>query len=216
MSLLQQNSQEQDDAARGEEFTKGTSNVLIAGAIAAVVVTIAIVLYVKLGEKPNPATGEVTHVTARMMHRETSGLDANGAPMAQDKFDQVLVFAHAKLHNRSKEPLFMHEILASVTLDDGVHISDAAPPSDYERLFKVYPDLSALHGTPLATELTLEPGQSAEGDFVSSFRMTKQEWDARKGLDFTFQFRYQPLLKVTATGPVEEQGPDSPKPATGR
>ena len=216
MSLLQQNSPEKDDAALGEEFTKGTSHVLVASVVATVVVTIAIVLYVKLGEKPMPASGEVTHVIAHMMHRETPGVDANGAPMAQEKFDQVLVFAHAKLHNQSNHPLFMHEILANATMDDGVHISDAAPPTDYERLFKVYPDLASLHATPLATELTLEPGQSAEGDFVSSFRMTKQEWDSRKGLEFTFQFRYQPLLKVTPTGPVAEQAANSPQTATGR
>ena len=216
MSLLQQNSPDQDDAALGEEFTKGTSHVLVASVVAAVVVTIAIVLYVRLGEIPMPASGEVTHVVARMMHRETPGLDANGAPMAQEKFDQVLVFAHARLHNLSKKPLFMHNILANVTMGDGVHTSDAAPPTDYERLFKVYPDLASLHATPLAMELTLEPGQSAEGDFVSSFRLTRQEWDSRKGLDFTFEFRYQPLLKVTPTGQVEEQGADSVPSPTGR
>ncbi len=205
MSLLQQNSQEQDDAARGEDYTKGTSHVLLASAIAVVVVSIAIFLYVRLGEKPMPATGEITNVSAHMMHRETPGLDANGAPMAKDVFDQVLVFAHAKLQNRSKQPLFMHEIMDNVTMDDGEHISYAAPPSDYERLFKVYPELATFHGTPLASELTLEPGQSAEGDFVASFRMTKQEWDARKGMDFTFAFRYQPQLKVTAAEPVVER-----------
>lgn len=202
MSLLQQNSQEQDDAARGEEFTKGSSNVWLAGGIAAVVVIIAIFLYVRLGEKPMPATGEVTNLSAHLMHRETAAVDAAGAPMAQDKFDQILVFGHAKLHNQSKQPLFMHEIMTNVTLDDGVHVSSAAPPTDYERLFKVYPELASLHASPLATELTLEPGQSAEGDFVTSFRMTKPEWDARKGVDFTFAFRYQPLLKVSPTGPV--------------
>jgi hypothetical protein len=205
MSLLQQNSQEQDDAARGEEFTKGTSHVLLASVIAVVVVSIAIFLYVRLGEKPMPAAGEVTNIAAHMMHRETPGVDANGAPMAKDVFDQVLVFAHARLQNKSKQPLFLHEITANLTMDDGVHISYAAPPSDYDRLFKVYPDLASFHGTPLASELTLEPGQSAEGDFVSSFRMTKQEWDARKGLDFAFDFRYQPQLKVTATGAVVDK-----------
>jgi hypothetical protein len=205
MSLLQQNSQEQDDAARGEEFTKGTSHVLLASVIAVVVVSIAIFLYVRLGEKPMPAAGEVTNIVAHMMHRETPGVDANGAPMAKDVFDQVLVFAHARLQNKSKQPLFLHEITANLTMDDGVHISYAAPPSDYDRLFKVYPDLASFHGTPLASELTLEPGQSAEGDFVSSFRMTKQEWDARKGLDFAFDFRYQPQLKVTATGAVVDK-----------
>jgi len=203
MSLLQQNSQ--DDAARGEEFTKGSSNALLASVIAAVVVSIAIFLYVRLGEKPPPASGQITNVTAHLMHRETPGFDAGGAPMAKDVFDQVLVFAHAKLHNDSKQPLFLHQITANTTLPDGEHVSYAAPPGDYERLFKVYPELGSLRGTPLATELTLEPGQSAEGDFVSSFRMTKPEWDSRKGLDFTFGFRYQPLVKITPTGAVVEK-----------
>lgn len=205
MSLLQQDSQEQDDAARGEEFTKGTSHVLLASVIAAVVVSIAIFLYVKLGEKPMPAAGEVISVSAHMMHRETPGLDASGAPMAKDVFDQVLVFAHAKLHNQGKQPLFMHEITANLTMDDGVHISYAAPPSDYDRLFKVYPELASFRGTPLPIDLTLQPGESAEGDFVSSFRLSKQEWDARKGMDFTFAFRYQPLLKVTPAGAVVDK-----------
>jgi hypothetical protein len=205
MSLLQQNSQEQDDAARGEELTKGSSNSLLASVIAAVLVSIAIFLYVRLGEKPPPATGQVANVVAHLMHRETSGLDANGAAMAKDVFDQVLVFGHAKLHNQSKQPLFLHQVMANVTLDDGVHVSYAASPSDYERLFKVYTELASLHGSPLATELTLEPGQSVEGDFVSSFRMTKPEWDSRKGLDFTFAFRYQPLIKIAPTGAVVER-----------
>jgi hypothetical protein len=205
MSLLQQNSPDQDDAARGEELTKGSSHILTASMIAAVVVGIAIFLYVRLGEKPLPGAGQVTNVAAHMMHRETPGVDAAGAPMAKEVFDQVLVFAHAKLENRSKQPLFMHQITANITLDDGIHVSYAAPAGDYERLFKVYPELASLHGSPLATDLTLQPGQSVEGDFVSSFRMAKAEWDGRKGLDFTFAFRYQPQLKIAPTGPVVER-----------
>ena len=44
-----------------------------------------------------------------------------------------------------------------------------------------------------------------EGDILASFRLTKQEWDARKGLDFTFGFRYQPVLKVTPASPAIDQ-----------
>jgi hypothetical protein len=205
MSLLHQNSQEQDDAARGEEFTKGTSNVLMASIIAAVVVGIAIFLYVWLGEKPNPAIGDVTNVIAHPMHRETSGLDAAGAAMPKDVFEQVLVFAHVKLHNQTKEPLFLHQIMVNATLDDGIHTSYAASATDYERAFLGYPELAALHGKPLASELTLEGGQTVEGDILSSFRLTKQQWDSRKGLDFTFGFRYQPVLKVTPAGAVAER-----------
>ena len=44
----------------------------------------------------------------------------------------------------------------------------------------------------------LEPGQTAEGTFVSSFRLPKEQWDARKALDFTFGFRYQPNVTLKA------------------
>jgi hypothetical protein len=205
MSLLQQDSQGQDDAARGEELTKGSTNVLVPSIIAVVVVGIAIFLYAWLGEKPNPATGEVTNVVAHPMHRETSGFDAAGAAMPKDVFEQVLVFAHVKLHNRTKEPLFLHQIMVNATLDDGIHTSYVAGPSEYERAFMGYPEIAPLHGKPLASELTVEAGQTVEGDILSSFRLTRQEWEARKGLDFTFGFRYQPVLKVTPTGPVTGQ-----------
>ena len=205
MSLLQQNSQEQDDAARGEEFTKGTSNALLASVVAAVIVVLAIFLYIKLGEKPPVATGEVTRVLAHEMHRETSAFDAAGAAMSQDKFEQVLVFAHVKIHNQSKLPLFLHQAMANVTLDDGIHTSYAATPTDYERAFKAYSELAPFHGTPLPSEPTIQPGQDLEGDLLAAFRMSKQQWDARKGLDFTFGFRYQPLLKVAPSGPVTDQ-----------
>ena len=205
MSLLQQNSTEQDDAARGEEFTRGTRNALMSSVVAAVLVSIAIFLYIRLGEKPPPGVGEVTNVTAQSLHRQTSGLDAAGAAMPQEQFDQILLTAHVKLHNQSKQPLFLHQAMANVTLDDGIHTSYAAIPSDYERAFKAYPELGPLHGTPLPSEPTIQPGQSIEGDMLVSFRLTKQQWDARKGLDFAFGFRYQPLLKVTPTGPVQDR-----------
>lgn len=205
MSLLQQNSQEQDDAARGEEFTKGTSNALMASVIAAVVVVIAIFLYVKLGEKPPVATGEVTRVLGHQMHRETAAFDAAGAAMAQEKFDQMLVFAHVKLHNQSKVPLFLHQAMINVTLADGILTSYVATPTDYERAFKAYPELASFHGNPLPSEPTIQPGQDLEGDLLASFRMSKQDWDARKGLDFTFGFRYQPPVKIAPSGPVTDQ-----------
>jgi len=205
MSLLKQDSAQQDDASRGESLTKGTSHVVVAAVIATAVVSVAIFLYIWLGEKPPVATAEVTNVVAHMMHRETSGFDAAGADMPKEVFDQVLVFAHAKLHNQTKGPLFLHQIMINVTLDDGINTSYVAVPTDYERAFKGYPEIASLHGKPLASELTLDAGQTVEGDILASFRMDKQQWDARKGLDFTFDFRYQPLVKVTPTGPVTDQ-----------
>ena len=139
------------------------------------------------------------------MHRETAAVDAAGAAMPQEKFDQVLVFAHVKLHNQSKQPLFLHQAMANITLDDGIHTSYVAIPLDYDRAFKGYPELAPFRGTPLPSEPVLQPGETIEGDVLSSFRMEKPEWDARKGLDYSFGFRYQPLLKVAPTGPIVDR-----------
>jgi hypothetical protein len=207
MSLLQHGSGSSglDDAARGEELTKGTSHIVVASVIASIVVIIAIAAYVISGQKPPASAGEVTRVVAHMMHRESSGLDASGRPMPKDEFDQVLVFTHIKLHNQSKNPLFLRQVMSNVTLDDGVHTSYAATPTDYERLFQAYPELAGLHGKSIPTEATIPAGEWVEGDFVSSFRMTKPEWDARKGLDYNVSFRYQPDLKLSPSGPVTTQ-----------
>lgn len=205
MSLLQQGPSGVDDAPPGEELTKGSSHLIVATVIAAVVVSIAIAIYVMAGQKPPAAAGDVTRVTAHLMHRETSGLDASGNPMPKEIFDQVLVFTHVRLRNQTDKPLFLREMLANITLDDGIHSSYAATPTDYERLFKAYPELAPLHGTSLAIDQTIPSGQTVEGDFVASFRISKEQWDARKGLDYTISFRYQPDLKLTPTQPIITQ-----------
>ena|SRR5579871_2362025 len=203
MSLLQQNPSAPDDAARGEEFTKGTSHIVVAAIIAAVAVTIAIAVYVIMGQKPPVATGDVVSIVAHPMHRETAGFDAGGAPMPKQEFDQVLLFTHIKMHNQSKEPLFLRQLLANVTLDDGIHSSYAASPTDYERVFTAYPELAPLHGKPFEQDATIQSGDTLEGDFVAAFRLTKAEWDARKGLDYTASFRYQPDFKISPKVQVE-------------
>ncbi len=206
MSLLHQESPEEvDDAARGEEFTKGSSHVVWASIIATVVVTIAIAVYVIAGQKPPAATGEIVQVWVHPQHIVTSKYDAAGASMAQETIDHVLVFVHVKLHNQGKLPLFLHQILTNATLDDGVHSSYAASLGDYDRVFIAYPELAALHSKGLSPEATIEPGQTQEGTFVSSFRITKQQWDARKDLNFTFGFQYQPNLVLTTHSAIVEQ-----------
>jgi hypothetical protein len=206
MSLLHQDSPEEiDDAARGEELTKGTSHVVVATVIAAVLVTIAIAVYVLAGEKPPVATGEIVQVWSHAMHTETSGFDANGAPLPKESYDHVLVFAHVKLHNQSDKPLFLNQIMTNATLDDGLHTSYAASAADYDRVFIAYPELASLHGKALALDATIEAGQTQEGDIVSSFRVTKQQWDARKDLNYSFGFRYQPSLALAPKTAVIEQ-----------
>ena len=206
MSLLHQDSPDEiDDAALGEELTKGSSHVVIAGMLAAALVTIIIAVYVLIGQKPPAATGEIVQVWAHPRHTVTTGFDAAGAAMAQKTFDHVLVFTQVKLHNQSDKPLFLHQILTNATLADGPHTSYAATLTDYDRVFIAYPELASLHAKGLSPETTINPGQTVEGTFVSSFRIGKEQWDARKDLSFTFAFQYQPSLTLTPHSAVTEQ-----------
>lgn len=206
MSLLQQHSTELDDAARGEELTKGTSHVAWAAIIATVVVSAAIAAYVIAGQKPPVATCDVLAVWAHPQHTETSGIDANGAPMPKEIVDQVMVFTKVKLHNQSSYPLALTSVTTNATLNDGIHSSYAAGKVDYERIFVAYPDLPVPHDQPISPlNTTLNPGDTVVGTFVSAFRLSKQQWDARKNLDYTLSFRYQPSLVVTPHVPITEQ-----------
>jgi hypothetical protein len=197
MSLLRQNDEQLDDAALGEELTKGTSHFVVASVVAVALVCIAVALYVVFARTPPAATGEVIAVWAVPHHAETSGFDASGANVPTETFDQMLVFAQVRLHNQSKLPLFLNGVTGNVTLADGIHTSYAASQSGYNDVFLAYTGLNVPHGTPLRSDLTLQPGQTVEGAIVCAFRMTRQEWDARKGFNFGFGFQYQPPLKLT-------------------
>ena len=201
MSLLQQESK---DMSAGESYTRGTSHVVIASVAAAVLVTIAVAIYVIAGQKPPAASGEILDVWAHPMHTETSGWDANGAAIPKEEIDQVLLFTHVRLHNQSKEPIFLHQIVANATLADGIHSSYAATPTDFERIFKAYPQLMQWRATPISPDLTIQPGETKEGTFASSFRTAKADWDARKSLDYSFNFQYLPTLTLAPKGPVTE------------
>src|SRR5579859_3307765 len=136
MSLLQQDS---TDQAAGEAYTRGTSHVVIATVVATVLVSIAVAIYIFMGEKPPASTGQIIDAWAHPMHTETAGYDANGAAIPKEDIDQVLLFTHVSLRNQSKQPIFLHQVVANATLADGIHSSYAATPTDYERIFKAYP-----------------------------------------------------------------------------
>jgi hypothetical protein len=207
MSLLHQDSAGLDNAALGEEYTKGTSPIVWATVAAMFAVSIAIAVYILAGQTPPAATGEIVAVWAHPQHIETSGFDAGGASMAKEVVDEVFVFTQVKLHNQSDHPLFLQNVLTNATLDDGTHSSYAANKADYDRMFVAYPDLTVPHGPALSPyDTEIDPGQTVDGTVVSAFKeLTKQRWDARKKLDYTFVFRYQPNLVVTPHVAVTEQ-----------
>lgn len=206
MSLLHQESGEEiDDAARGESFTKGSSHLVTASLIAALLVSLVVFFYAWTGQKKPVITGEIVQVWAHPQHVQTSGFDAAGAAMAVDSFDEVLVFAHIKMENQTKDPLFLQDILANANLGDGILSVSAGNAAQFEEVFIAYPELAALHSTPLSPRTTIEPGQKMDGTAFWAVRRTKQEWDARKDLNFTFKFQYQSSVTLAPHTPVIEQ-----------
>ena len=135
-------------------------------------VSIAIAIYVIAGQKPPVATGEIVAVWAHPQHTETSGLDANGAPMPKESFDQVLVFTQVRLHNQSKQPLFLHQRHDQCHAGRwhplqlrGQHRPTTTASFWPIRTFRCRTAQRSRRSTP-----TLEPGQTVEGTFVSAFR----------------------------------------------
>jgi hypothetical protein len=206
MSLLQQESgNETGDAAIGEEITKGSSHIIAAGIVAAVLVTIAIAIFVLAGEKKPVVSGEIVQVWAHPRHVETSGIDASGEAMAKESFDEVLVFAHVKLHNECKHPLVMQDVLANVKQGDGILSVSAGSTTQYDEVFLAYPEIAAYRANSLSPRVILDPGQSVDGTVFWAMRLNKQEWDARKELNFTFRFQYQPSVVLAPHNAVTEQ-----------
>ena len=206
MSLLQQDSTGLDDAARGEEYTKGTSHVVWAAVAATIVVSIAIAIYVIAGQKPPIAKGQIEAVWAHAQNITTKGTDANGAAMAQENLDEEMVFTHISLKNQSQNPIFLSGIMTNLTLDDGIHSSYAASKTDYDRMFIAYPSLTVPHGNGISpTDTEIDAGQTLDGTFVSAFKISKQQWDARKKLDYTVSFRYQPSLTIAPQVSITDQ-----------
>jgi erythromycin esterase-like protein len=206
MSLLRQESgQEIDDAARGESFTKGSSHLVTASLIAVLLVSLVVFFYAWTGQKRPVISGEIVQVWAHPRHVQTSGFDAGGAAMAVDSFDQVLVFAHVKLENQTKDPLFLQDILANASLGDGILSVSAGNAAQFEEVFIAYPELAALHTTALPPRITIAPGEKLDGTAFWAVRLTKQEWDARKDLNFTFKFQYQNSVTLAPHTAVIEQ-----------
>jgi hypothetical protein len=151
MSLLHQESPEEiDDAALGEEYTKGSSHVILAAIIAAVIVSAAIAIYMIAGQKPPAVTGEIEQMWAHPQRTESSGFDASGAAMAKDSFDQVFVFTLVKLHNQSDHPLYLRNAMVNTKLADGIHSSYAASAADYNRVYLAYPSMPVPQGKALS------------------------------------------------------------------
>ncbi len=117
-------------------------------------------------------------------------------PLAQGQVDQAfamqqadnpysMVLMQVTLRNIGDKPLFIKEIKAGITTDQGESVDDAASAVDYARYLQAFPDLQPYATEPLKVETKIPPGGEAKGSVMVAFPITKDQFYARKDLNVT-------------------------------
>ncbi len=167
--------------------------------IAAIVVSIAIGLYVYLGEKPPVAAGEVLSMNLYPVHTliNNGGGGDNGMPGQGEYYDQLLILAKIKVRNQTDIPLFLQDVSSSIKLPDGSEqVNVTAGDKDMDRVFQAYPSLSYLRAEPIHRDITLSPGQSVEGLAIFNFPITKDQWNTLQTAKVVISFMHQKNLEL--------------------
>jgi hypothetical protein len=159
--------------------------------IALIISTLVVLAWVRFGRKTPVATGDVMRVSIYPVQAKITG-GAAGTPgmQGQDEIvNQLLVFAHVRLHNPNTAPITIVDDWAVVTSPDGeTNRSEGASQADFEKLFQAYPQLAPVRMDPLRRDLRIQPGQSVDGMVVFSYPLARDAWDKRKSMQVTITF----------------------------
>jgi hypothetical protein len=173
--------------------------VLKAIVIAAIVVSLAIGLYVWLGQKPPVASGEVLTTTVYPVHATISGGGGEGMPGVSESNDQVIVLTKVRVRNQTDIPLFLQDISMTIKSPDGSDQENiAANDKDVDRVFQAYPSLNYLKTDSIKRDITLNPGQAIEGLEVFNFPISKEQWDTLQTAKVVVTFMHQKNLEILA------------------
>ena len=164
------------------------------------IVLLAIGAYVYFNEKPPVVAGEILHLTAYPIHRESkaSMFAAQSLGPAENKFDEIIVIADVRLHNQSEGPVFLADMAAMLKLPTEEDRSLAASTSDFNRVFVAYPALAPMKQQPMLRDITIPAGATVEGQLVFNYPITKEQWDQRQSLNLVLSFTHQKNLVLLA------------------
>ena len=168
--------------------------------IATVVVTIALGVYVYVGQKPPVASGEVLTSNVYPVHSTiNNGAGGNdGMAGSSESQDEVIVLTKIKIRNQTNIPLFVQDVGSAIKLPDGSEQTNvAASNTDMNRVFQAYPSLSYLRADPIPRDITLSPGQTAEGLAIFNYPISKEQWDTLQTAKVVVQFMHQKNLDIT-------------------
>ena len=167
----------------GEEFGTARRNLppakIVLICIGAVVVILAIAA---LLQRPKPqGAGSIDFISA------TEVPDQN----------IVLAAVTVTLRNSGNKPLWIRNLKAQLTTNDGKKLDDdAASGVELDRYGQAFPVLKQNALAPLLPETKMMPRVEQKGTVIVSFPVTKQDFDQRKSLALTIQFYDQPVPVV--------------------
>jgi hypothetical protein len=158
--------------------------------LAALLVCAVIAAYVLLGQKPPMSTGEVARVSVFPVHTTIhGGAPGPGMPGQDEVYDQLLVLAHVRVHNQSKEPITVDDAWSTLTLPNGeTRRSLAASYTDFQRVFAAYPQLGPLRMDPFRRDVTIQPGETVDGMLIFNYPLDDKQWANRKSMTVTLSF----------------------------
>jgi hypothetical protein len=166
--------------------------------IAAVVVSIAIGLYVYLGQKPPVASGSILTMNLYPVHTlVNSGGGADGMQGSGEYYDQLLILTKIKVTNQTDIPLFLQDISSTIKLPDGSEQTNVtASDKDMDRVFQAYPSLAYLRSDSIHRDITLSPGQSVQGLAVFNYPIAREQWDTLQSAKVVVSFMHQKNLEM--------------------
>jgi hypothetical protein len=166
--------------------------------IAAVAVSIAIGLYVYLGQKPPVASGTILTMNLYPIHSlVNSGSGTEGMQGQGEYYDQLLILAKIKITNQTDIPLFLQDISSVIKLPDGSEQTNVtASNKDMDRVFEAYPSLAYLRADSIPRDTTLNPGQSIQGLTIFNYSITQDQWNTLQSAKVVVAFMHQKNLEI--------------------
>jgi hypothetical protein len=167
---------------------------LIAVCGALLVMAVLIWAFFYYGRAAIVHTGQVDSLTVYPIQRELAykGNAQHGVNGGSEQYNELIVLAGVSVTNTSKKPLTLLDMQANVLLPGNKAINSlAAGTEDIPRIFEAYPGLDSMRAHPLLRGTVIAPGQTVEGQLIFNYPLTKQQWEARQGLDVTIQFVQQ-------------------------
>jgi hypothetical protein len=159
--------------------------------LALIISSLVVVAWVRFERKTPVATGDVARIAIYPVQARITGGNAGTPGMqGQDQIiNQLLVFAHVRLHNPNTAPITIVDDWAIVTLPNGeTRRSLGASSTDFDKVFQAYPQLAPLRMDALRRDIQIQPGQSVDGLVVFSYPLSREEWDSRKSMQVTISF----------------------------